>query len=82
MQSLEADLGILIDADGETFTLVDDKGRIVGRNRLFALLTLLIARATPGARIAMPVTVPERGRSDRRRKTAPRSSARAATAVR
>jgi mannose-1-phosphate guanylyltransferase/phosphomannomutase len=57
--SLEADLGLLIDADGETFTLVDDKGRIVGRNRLFALMTLLIARATPGARIAMPVTVPD-----------------------
>jgi mannose-1-phosphate guanylyltransferase/phosphomannomutase len=58
VQSLEANLGLLIDADGETFTLVDDRGRIVGRNRLFALLTLLIARATPGARIAMPVTVP------------------------
>jgi mannose-1-phosphate guanylyltransferase/phosphomannomutase len=57
--SLEADLGLLIDADGETFTLVDDRGRIVGRNRLFALMTLLIARATPGARIAMPVTVPD-----------------------
>ncbi len=58
VRSLEADLGILIDGDGETFTLVDDLGRIVGRNRLFALLTLLIARKTPGARIAMPVTVP------------------------
>jgi mannose-1-phosphate guanylyltransferase / phosphomannomutase len=58
VQSLEADLGLLIDADGETFTLVDDRGRIVGRNRLMALLTLLIARATKGARIAMPVTVP------------------------
>ncbi len=57
--SLEANLGVLIDADGETFTLVDDKGRIVGRNRLFALMTLLIARATPGARIAMPVTIPD-----------------------
>jgi mannose-1-phosphate guanylyltransferase/phosphomannomutase len=58
VQSLEANLGLLIDADGETFTLVDDRGRIVGRNRLMALLTLLIARARPGARIAMPVTVP------------------------
>ena len=58
VQSLDANLGLLIDADGETFTLVDDRGRIVGRNRLMALLTLLIARARPGARIAMPVTVP------------------------
>lgn len=56
--SLEADLGVLIDADGETLTLVDDRGRIVGRNRLMALLTLLVARANPGARIAMPLTVP------------------------
>lgn len=58
VRSLEADLGILVDADGETLTLVDDRGRIIGRNRLMALMTLLIARATPGARIAMPVTVP------------------------
>jgi mannose-1-phosphate guanylyltransferase/phosphomannomutase len=58
VQSLEANLGLLIDSDGETFVLVDDKGRIVGRNRLMALMTLLIARANPGARIALPVTVP------------------------
>jgi mannose-1-phosphate guanylyltransferase/phosphomannomutase len=78
--SLEANLGVLIDADGETVTLVDDTGRIVGRNRLMALLTLLVARATPAARIAMPLTVPSvieeiaaengativRARSDRR----------------
>ena len=58
VRSLEADLGILVDGDGETFTLVDDRGRIIGRNRLMALLTLLITRAKPGARIAMPLTVP------------------------
>jgi mannose-1-phosphate guanylyltransferase/phosphomannomutase len=56
--SLEANLGVLIDADGETVTLVADDGEIVGRNRLMALLTLLVARATPGARIGMPLTVP------------------------
>jgi mannose-1-phosphate guanylyltransferase/phosphomannomutase len=56
--SLDANLGVLIDADGETATLVDDAGKIVGRNRLMALLTLLVARAKPGARIAMPLTVP------------------------
>ncbi len=56
--SLEANLGVLIDADGEKVTLVDDTGAIVGRNRLMALLTLLVARHEPGARIAMPLTVP------------------------
>jgi mannose-1-phosphate guanylyltransferase/phosphomannomutase len=56
--SLEANLGVLIDADGETLTLVDDAGEIVGRNRLMALLVLLVARATPHAKIGMPLTVP------------------------
>ncbi len=58
VRSLEANLGVLIDADGETVMLVDDKGSIVGRNRLMAVLTLLVARATPGAKIALPLTVP------------------------
>jgi len=56
--SLEANLGVLIDADGESVILVDDAGEIVGRNRLMALLVLLVARAKPGARIGMPLTVP------------------------
>ena len=81
VKSLEANLGLLIDADGETFTLVDDRGRIVGRNRLFALLTLLIARATPGR--ASRCRSPYRTRSNRSpRNTARRSCARAATGVR
>ncbi|MBV9439402.1 MAG: mannose-1-phosphate guanyltransferase, partial [Candidatus Eremiobacteraeota bacterium] len=58
VRSLETDLGVLIDADGETVTLVDDRGEIVGRNRLMALLTLLVARVQPGARIALPLTIP------------------------
>jgi mannose-1-phosphate guanylyltransferase/phosphomannomutase len=58
VRSLEANLGVLIDADGETLTLVDDAGHIIGRNHLMALLTLLVARSKPGARIALPLTVP------------------------
>ncbi|MDB5042087.1 MAG: Nucleoside-diphosphate-sugar pyrophosphorylase [Candidatus Eremiobacteraeota bacterium] len=58
VRSLEANLGVLIDADGETVMLVDDQGSIVGRNRLMAVLTLLVARAKPGAKIALPLTVP------------------------
>ena len=56
--TLAADVGVLVDHDGESFALVDDIGRIIAGNRLLALVTLMVARATPGATIAMPVTVP------------------------
>jgi mannose-1-phosphate guanylyltransferase/phosphomannomutase len=56
--SLKADLGVLVDHDGETFSLVDDLGRIISGDRLLALMTLLVARARPNARIAVPVTAP------------------------
>jgi mannose-1-phosphate guanylyltransferase/phosphomannomutase len=56
--SLQANLGILLDNEGETISLVDDRGRVVQESMLFALLALLVARRTPGARIAVPVTMP------------------------
>jgi mannose-1-phosphate guanylyltransferase/phosphomannomutase len=57
--SLKADLGILVDHDGETFSMVDDAGRIIAADRLLALLTLLVSRSYPNARIAVPVTAPQ-----------------------
>jgi mannose-1-phosphate guanylyltransferase / phosphomannomutase len=77
--TLRADLGILLDHDGETFAIVDDTGRIVADDGLIALLALMVVRA--GAKvIAVPVMAPEaieriaqsygatviRARSDRR----------------
>jgi mannose-1-phosphate guanylyltransferase/phosphomannomutase len=56
--SLRADVGILVDHDAESFTLVDDEGHVVGGPRLLVLLTRLVARAYPNARIAVPVTAP------------------------
>ena len=56
--TLGADLGVLIDHDGEAFALVDDLGRIIAGNRLLALIALLVCRATPGARVAIPATTP------------------------
>ena len=56
--TLGADLGVLVDHDGESFALIDDQGRIIAGNRLLALVTLMIARAKPGARIAVPITTP------------------------
>jgi mannose-1-phosphate guanylyltransferase / phosphomannomutase len=56
--TLRADLGILLDHDGETFSIVDDTGRIVADDELIALLTLMVVRA--GAKmVAVPVMAPE-----------------------
>ncbi len=56
--SLGAALGILLDQDGESLALVDDRGRIIEGSRLLALLTVLVAGVVPGARIAVPVMAP------------------------
>jgi mannose-1-phosphate guanylyltransferase/phosphomannomutase len=56
--TLGADLGVLVDHDGESFALVDDLGRVIAGNRLLALLTLMVGRGKAGARIAIPVTTP------------------------
>jgi mannose-1-phosphate guanylyltransferase/phosphomannomutase len=78
--TLGADLGVLVDHDGESWALVDDLGRVIAGNRLLALITLLVGRAKPGASIAIPMTTPDaierlaasvgatvkRARSDRR----------------
>ena len=57
--TLGADLGVLVDHDGESFALVDDLGRIIAGNRLLALVALMVCRAQPGCpKIAMPITTP------------------------
>ena len=56
--TLGADLGALVDHDGESFAMVDDLGRVIAGNRLLALVSLMVCRAQPGARIAIPVTTP------------------------
>ncbi len=56
--TLDASLGIFVDHDGESLTLVDDKGRVIAKDQLQALITLLIARSRPGAHVAVPVTAP------------------------
>ncbi len=57
--SLNADLGIMIDADAEKLILIDEKGLIIPPNTLLALMTLLVLRASPGGGvIAVPVSAP------------------------
>ena len=57
--SLGADIGVLIDHDAESFTLVDENGRVIAGAQLLILLTRLVANAYPNARIAVPVTAPQ-----------------------
>jgi mannose-1-phosphate guanylyltransferase/phosphomannomutase len=79
VRTLNADLGILLDHDGETFSIVDERGRTIAGNELMALLTLMVVRG--GAKlVAVPVMAPRaieaiaaehgakviRARSDRR----------------
>jgi mannose-1-phosphate guanylyltransferase/phosphomannomutase len=56
--SLRADLGVRMDPDAETFTLIDDRGSVISGSQLLVLLSALVAGAHANARIAVPVTAP------------------------
>jgi mannose-1-phosphate guanylyltransferase / phosphomannomutase len=56
--TLHADLGAVIGGDGETLTLVDEKGRALDGNVLLAIACMLAFQAKPGAEVAVPVTAP------------------------
>lgn len=58
--TLNYDMGVLFTEEGERLTIVDDQGRLVEGNTLFAALCTLLAADKPGARIAMSVTAPTR----------------------
>jgi mannose-1-phosphate guanylyltransferase/phosphomannomutase len=52
-----SDLGMVIDPDGETGTVVDDAGHPLGTEQTLLALLTLVAEARPGARVALPVSV-------------------------
>jgi mannose-1-phosphate guanylyltransferase/phosphomannomutase len=52
-----SDLGMVIDPDGETGTVVDDAGHALGAEQTLLALLTLVAEARPGARVALPVSV-------------------------
>jgi mannose-1-phosphate guanylyltransferase/phosphomannomutase len=58
VRTLKADLGAMIQNDGERLTLVDGTGRVVEGDMLLMLFAVLTARTHPNARIAVPVTGP------------------------
>jgi len=58
--TLGYDMGVLVTDEGERLTVVDDKGRVLLGNTLFAALCLLVARTVKNPIIAMSVTAPSR----------------------
>lgn len=52
-----SDLGMVLDPDGETATIVDDRGRILSSMTALLALVRLLADERPGARLALPVSV-------------------------
>jgi mannose-1-phosphate guanylyltransferase/phosphomannomutase len=56
--TLKADMGIFLGDDGERLTAVDETGHILTGHDLLAVFALLVARARPGAQVAVPVTAP------------------------
>ena len=56
--TLKADLGVFLRDDGERLSAVDESGAILSGSELLAVFALLVARAKPGAQVAVPVTAP------------------------
>jgi mannose-1-phosphate guanylyltransferase/phosphomannomutase len=52
-----ADLGFVIDPDGELSTVIDDTGRILEPDELLLAICALLADAWPDAKVAVPVNV-------------------------
>jgi mannose-1-phosphate guanylyltransferase/phosphomannomutase len=58
--TLGFDMGVLFLNEGERLALVDNHGRVVEGNRLFAVLCALIAKTRENPKIAMSITAPQR----------------------
>ena len=56
--TLKADMGVFLGDDGERLSVVDETGYILSGPDLLAVFALLVARARPGAQVAVPVTAP------------------------
>ena len=51
-------LGAMMDNDGKTIALVDDRGEIIPAMSALAAVAVLAWRAAPGATVAVPITAP------------------------
>jgi len=53
-----ADLGAVLDSNGQSVVFIDENGRIIAEDTLMALYNLLLLKAAPGGEVAVPVTAP------------------------
>lgn len=58
--TLNYDFGVLFSQEGERIIIVDDQGEVISHNTLLGMMSLLIAKCNPGARIALNVLAPDR----------------------
>ncbi len=49
VKNVRADMGVLFNADGSRAAIVDDRGRLINRNRLIALAAAMLLDAQPGS---------------------------------
>jgi mannose-1-phosphate guanylyltransferase/phosphomannomutase len=57
VRSSGSHLGIVMDPDGETATMIDDEGHPLTNDQALLALMTLVTEAKPGARVALPVAV-------------------------
>ena len=60
VRTLNADIGVMFENDGERLMLVDETGRVIKGDDLLTLFAVMYARCHERARIAVPVTAPRR----------------------
>lgn len=58
VQQLNADLGVLMDANAEKLVLFTSRGQIIADELFRALITTIVFRSTSGSTMAVPVTAP------------------------
>jgi mannose-1-phosphate guanylyltransferase/phosphomannomutase len=57
VRASSSDLGVVFDPDGETATIIDDRGEALTPERALLALVRLVCEQRPGARLALPVAV-------------------------
>jgi mannose-1-phosphate guanylyltransferase / phosphomannomutase len=60
VRTLDADVGVMFENDGERLTIVDETGHVIQGDDLLSLFAVMVARTRERARIAVPVTAPAR----------------------